>query len=81
MAAHMAAKVKMPHFVPSDFNISRGDGLVYVCKTNNFLLLGLVAWFVQYRANFKFNLDLKKRFNLNRRVAVREVIYSQTTIS
>jgi len=71
-----APKVVVPGFVPKEFDITRGDGLVYVCKTDSFLLLGLVAWLVQYRADFKFNLDLKKRFNLNRRVAAKEVIYS-----
>ncbi len=71
-----APHMSIPSFVPQSFDLKRGDGFLYVCKINNFLLLALCAWFIQYKSNFKFHSEVKKRFVFKRRKEATSVIYS-----
>lgn len=72
----VAPKVTIPTFVPESFDLRRGDGFLYVCKINNFLMLAFAAWYIQFRSNFKFNPEIKKRFALKKRKHATSVIYS-----
>jgi hypothetical protein len=71
-----APSIDIPSFVPSSFNLKRGDGFLYVCKINNFLILAFVAWYIQYKAKFTFSTKVKKRFAFGRRNFATSVIYS-----
>jgi hypothetical protein len=71
-----APKVNIPSFVPHNFDLHRGDGFLYICKINNFFILAVVAWFIQYKSKFKFTSEIKKRFAFGRRNNATSVIYS-----
>ncbi len=71
-----APRINIPSFVPQSFDLRRGDGFLYVCKINNFLLLAFAAWYIQYRSKFKFNSEIKKRFAFKKRTNATSVIYS-----
>lgn len=71
-----APKINIPSFVPHNFDLKRGDGFLYVCKVHNLFLLAVAAWFIQYKASFKFSAGLKKRFTFKKRKDASSVIYS-----
>lgn len=71
-----APKINIPDFVPTSFDLKRGDGFLYVCKINNIFLLAVVAWFIQYRSKFKFSSEIKKRFAFGKRKDATSIIYT-----
>jgi hypothetical protein len=62
-----APRMALPSFVPLEFDLQRGDGLLYVCKIRRYYLLGLVSKLIQIQHSFKLSKDVRpKVFSVKR---------------
>lgn len=75
-AIHLTSNLRIPDFIPSEFDLKRGDALFYVAKVYSLFLLGIGAWLILSKNKFVFAPGIKKRFGKLNPNSAPDIIYT-----